>query len=97
MNQTVALWALGILATIVGSLSLVLLNRVLQQGDDTNRKVTEQGVAFARLESTVSALHTRVNSLDDWRSRMQQRALDDAAERVKELERRQGPTDRSQS
>lgn len=88
MNQELALWIIGILLAVVG----FLLVRVLKQGDDTNKKVTDQGIAIARLEG----LHARVDSLDDWRSRVLERAADAAEERARELEaeRRHGPPDR---
>ncbi len=90
MTQETLLWLGGIGATLVGSLSLILLTRVLKQGDDTNKKVTDQGLAIARLEG----LPARVDSLDEWRNRMQQRALELAEERAIEAERRLGPPDR---
>lgn len=86
MTQELALWIIGILLAVVG----FLVVRVLRQGDDTNEKVSALGLAVARLEG----LHARVDSLDEWRARTQQRALEMAEARAVEAERRHGPPDR---
>lgn len=96
MNQDVLLWVGGVAVTLVGTLSLILLTRVLRTTDDTNRKVTEQGVSFARLEISVGHLIADVRSLNDWRQDVTNRALEVAEQRARllEAERRSGPTDR---
>lgn len=66
--QDVYLWALGVLATIVGALMLIILNRVMKQGDDTNQKVTEQGSMLGRMEQSVGALDGQVKDLAAWRN-----------------------------
>lgn len=52
MNLQVALWGLGILATILVGLSLGILARIQKQGDDTNTKVTALAETTARLQSS---------------------------------------------
>ncbi len=90
MTQEIALWIGGIVAAVIGTLSLVLLRRVLDGLDRVDRKVTEQGISVARIESTVTSLHSRVDALDSWRSRVQERALEAAEERASNAERRLG-------
>lgn len=87
MNQDIALWGLGVLATIVGTLMLIILNRVLNQGDDTNKKVTEQGVTLAKMDGAITAHETRLNALHEWRNELQRRELEKANEDLAEERR----------
>lgn len=90
MNQTLALWIIGGLLAVVG----FLVVRILRVVDETNKLVAEQGLSSARLEVSVGHLTHDVRSLTQWRQEVTNRALEDAAERVRELERRIGPSDR---
>ena len=67
-SGAVSLWVIGMLCSFIGALLLILLSRVLKQGDDTNGKVTNQGVTLSRMEISVADLYTRVNVLHDWRT-----------------------------
>ncbi len=92
-DLSIWLWALGVLCTLVGALMLIILGRVLKQGDDTNAKVTAQGVTLARVETAIASHETRLNSLHDWRNKLQERELADAAAEVSELRARQREVD----
>lgn len=100
MNQEIALWALGGLAAVVGSLSLVILNGVRKTSDDTNRQVNALTVDNASMKASHIGLTSRVDALDRWRVEEQQRQLHAAEKRIAELERereddrRDGPSDR---
>lgn len=96
MPQEVILWIAGLAAAVIGTLALVLLRRVLDGLDRVDTKLTEQGLSVARIENTVTSLHGRVDSLEGWRSRLQERAVEAAEERYRALEdeRRHGPPDR---
>lgn len=84
----VALWAVGILLSFIGALMLIVLNRVLAQGDDTNKKVTSQGEKLATVISNVGSLDERVNSLHRWRNELQARELEQAQRELEEERRR---------
>lgn len=82
------LWALGVLCSLVGALMLIILTRVLKQGDDTNAKVTNQGVTLARMEASYASLDLRVTSLHDWRNELQKRELERAVDELAEERRK---------
>lgn len=84
-NQDVFLWALGVLATLVGALMLIILNRVLKQGDDTNSKVTSQSATLARVETSVSQLDGRVSDLHAWKNEQTRKEAEAAAEEILRL------------
>lgn len=94
MNQELALWALGILCALVGTLMLIVLTRVLKQGDDTNDKVTKQGETLTRVDTSVQSLSVRVSSLDEWRSQLLQREINEQAAEILELRRERGDGER---
>lgn len=89
--QDVALWAMGILCALIGALLLIILTRVLKQGDDTNTKVTAQGVTMARVEAAIANHEGRIESLHLWRNKLQEREFERAEAEVERLqeERRQ--------
>jgi hypothetical protein len=65
VNQEIALWALGGLFTLFGAVVTAFLRVVLQQGRDTNEKVTDQGQALARLEGSSSSNANEMTRLRD--------------------------------
>ena len=77
MSQDVLLWVGGIAASVIGALCLILLTRVLRQGDDTNSKVTRQGESIARMEESQKEVVRRLGSLEEWRNRELERQLAD--------------------
>ncbi len=83
--QDLYLWALGILTTIVGTLMLIILSRVLKQGDDTNQKVTTQGSTLARMEQSVSTLDGRVSDLHQWKNEQMAKEARLAADEILRL------------
>lgn len=94
MNQDVALWALGILCALVGTLGTIVLTRVQRQGDDTNRKVTAQGESMARMETLAASLDRHVQSLLQWRNDVQQREITSKEAEILELRRERDADDR---
>jgi len=65
MNQEIALWAFGGLFTLFSAVVSAILRAVLQQGRDTNVKVTDQGQALARLEGSSSSNAGEMGRLRD--------------------------------
>lgn len=84
----VAMWVIGLLCSFIGAILLVLLNRVIGQGDDTNKKVTAQGEMLARLSDNVENLERRVTSLHEWRNMVQERELVRAQKELDEERRK---------
>lgn len=84
-NQDLFLWGLGVLCTMVGALMLIILNRVLKQGDDTNSKVTTQSATLARVETSVSALDGRVSDLHAWKNEQMRKEAEAAAVEILRL------------
>lgn len=95
MEKDVALWAIGLLCSFIGALLLILLNRILRQGDDTNKKVGEvaadvgkQSVSVAEIRTTLhgeNGLVARVNRMHDERNREQARLLQNSVMENAEL------------
>lgn len=86
-TNDVFLWALGILASLIGALMLIILNLVLKQGGDTNSKVTTQGVTLARVEQSVATLDGRVSDLHAWKNQQQEKELQRAVDELEEERR----------
>jgi hypothetical protein len=87
MSQDVLLWVGGIAASIVGTLGLILLTRLLRQGDDTNSKVTALTEANAVLAESHRGVVQRVGSLEEWRLTETERQLADARARAEYAEK----------
>lgn len=79
------LWAIGILCSLIGALMLIILKRVLDQGDDTNSKVTAQSSTLARVEQSVANLDGRVNDLHAWKNEQMKKEAQVAAAEIMEL------------
>lgn len=88
MSQEIWLAALGILCSVIGGLMLLLMGRVLKQGDDTNKKVTDQGVTLAEVKTSVTSHEARLNSLHEWRNELQRRELDKATRELEDERRK---------
>lgn len=85
MNQEVTLWVLGILCAVIGTLMLIMLNRLMKQGDETNTLVIEQGKVLVKVATTTDVIHGRVTSLEDWRTTSLQAEVNAAARELIEL------------
>lgn len=81
-----SLWVIGLLCSFIGALLLILLTRVLKQGDDTNKKIDivagvqgEQGIAIAEIKTTLhgaNGLAAKVDRLHEDRNRQQTMSLE---------------------
>jgi len=58
-------WIMGALFTVVSGVGLLVLRGILQQGRDTNEKVTDLGQVSARLELSSSSNAAEVARLRD--------------------------------
>lgn len=65
MNTEIALWALGIFATLAMSLAFAILASVQRQGRDTNVKVTQIAETQAGLVSDTANVQSELIRLRD--------------------------------
>ncbi len=65
MNLEIVLWVGGAFVTVLVGLCALILRVILQQGRDTNEKVTIQSQASARLEALSTSNASEVTRLRD--------------------------------